>query len=394
MAVADAGKTGGPRGNWFYNPTVRSFAFQAVLIVVLVAFVAWLAHNTATNLTDRHIASGFGFLAQRSSFDIVTFLPLTADDSYGYALLAGLFDTIVVSVLGIIIATVVGVIVGIARLSTNWLIRSLATVYVETLRNIPPLLVILFWYLAVIATLPSPRDAITLGPDLSLSNRGFFMPRPVFGELFIWTVVAFVIGLIGAYGIKRWAQARQARTGQAFHTVWAGIACVAVVTLVAFVATGAPLTLDLPVKTRFNVSGGMTLSPEFTSLLLALSLYTASFIAEIVRAGILAVSHGQTEAARALGLRNSATLRLVILPQALRVIVPPLTSEYLNLIKNSSLGIASGFMELVAVGSAVLNPTGQAIEIVGIWMVFYLGLSIITSFGMNVFNQRIALKER
>lgn len=394
MAAADAGRSSRPRVNLFYNPTARSIVIQAVLVVAILGLIVWLVHNTAVNLTERHIASGFGFLAQRSSFDIVTFLPLTADDSYGRALLAGLFDTVVVSVLGILIATVVGTIVGIARLSSNWLIRTLATIYVETFRNIPPLLVILFWYLAVIAALPNPRDAIQIGPDISLSNRGFFMPRPVFGEAFVWTVGAFVVGLLAAYIIKRWAHARQVRTGQPFHTVWAGIGVVVVLTAAVFVATGAPLGIDLPVKTRFNVSGGMTLSPEFSSLLLALGLYTASFIAEIVRAGILAVSHGQTEASRALGLRNAATLRLVVLPQALRVIVPPLTSEYLNLIKNSSLAIAVGYMDLVAVGQSVLNPTGQAIEIVGIWMLFYLGLSIITSVGMNLFNRRIALTER
>ncbi|HTJ59036.1 MAG TPA: amino acid ABC transporter permease [Devosiaceae bacterium] len=394
MSVADAGRTSSPGVNWLYKPAVRQFVIQAALVVAILGLIAWLVHNTAVNLADRHIASGFGFLNQRSSFDIVTFLPLTAEDSYGRAILAGLVDTIIVSVLAIIIATIVGVLVGIARLSSNWLIRALSTVYVETLRNIPPLLVILFWYLAVIAALPSPRDAITLGSAISLSNRGFYMPKPIFGAPFVWTVGAFAISLVVAYFVKRWASARQMRTGTPFHSFWAGLAIVVALTLIAFVATGAPLSFEVPVKTRFNVNGGLTLSPEFTSLLLALALYTASFIAEIVRAGILAVSHGQTEAARALGLRHGTTLRLVILPQALRVIVPPLTSEYLNIIKNSSLAVAVGYADLVAVGQSVLNPTGQAIEVVAIWMTFYLGLSILTSVGMNIFNRRIALTER
>jgi general L-amino acid transport system permease protein len=393
MAV-EASRTNKPRVNWLYNPTVRGIAIQAILIFGLALFIVWLVRNTAANLAHLHIASGFAFLEQRAGFDIATFVPYSADASYGYALWAGLVDTVVVSALGIVIATVVGVVVGIARLSTNWLVRTLATIYVETFRSIPPLLVIFFWYLGVIAVLPSPKEAITLGPDISLSNRGFFMPRPVFGDLFIWTVAAFVVGLIAAYAIRRWAHARQMRTGQPFHTVWVGIGVVAALTLVAFVATGAPLSIEVPVKTRFNVNGGMTISPEFASLLVALGLYTASFIAEIVRAGILAVSHGQTEAARALGLRNAATLRLIILPQALRVIVPPLTSEYLNLIKNSSLAVAVGFADLVAVGGSVLNQSGQAIEVVAIWMLFYLGLSVLTSFAMNLFNRRIALVER
>ncbi|HVZ13036.1 MAG TPA: ABC transporter permease subunit, partial [Bauldia sp.] len=251
-----------------------------------------------------------------------------------------------------------------------------------------------FWYLAVIETLPNIRDAIQLGPDISLSNRGFFMPRPLFNPGFEWTVVAFVVSLLVAYAVRRWARARQVATGKAFHTGWVSLAVIVCITAAVFVASGMPLGVEIPVKTRFNINGGLTLSPEFASLTLALGVYTASFIAEIVRAGILAVSHGQTEAARSLGLPHGLTLRLVVLPQALRVIIPPLGSEYLNIVKNTSLAVAVGYADLVAVGNNVLNPTGQSLEVVAIWMAFYLGLSILISIAMNVFNARIALTER
>ena len=370
MAVADAGRIGGSSTRWYNNPLVRSITIQVLLVLVVVGVVAWLVNNTTTNLHERGIASGFGFLGQRAGFDMVTFLPTNSESTFGYMLFAGLVDTIVVSLLSIVIATVFGLIVGIARLSSNWLIRSLATLYVEILRNIPPLLVILFWYLAVIATLPGIRDAIQILPYVSLTNRGIFMPRPVPGDGFMWTVAAFLVSLVVAYGIRVWARARQMRTGRSFHAVWAGIGAVVVITGLAFILTGAPLTLELPAKTRFNINGGWDVPPEFATMFLALGIYTASFIAEIVRSGIMAVNRGQTEAARALGLRDGQVMRLVVLPQALRVIVPPLASEYLNITKNSSLAVAVGFADLVAVGNNVLNPTGQSIEVVAIWMAF------------------------
>ena len=287
-----------------------------------------------------------------------------------------------------------GLIIGVSRLSSNWLIRTIATVYVEFFRNIPPLIVILFWYLGVLAALPNIRDAIQLGPDFSLSNRGIFMPRPIFGPNFHVVVIAFVLSLVIAWAVRRWAHARRMATGPGFPAGWAGLAIVVVLTGGVFIATGDPLTFEVPVKTRFNINGGWTITPEFASLMLALGVYTASFIGEIVRSGIMAVSHGQTEAARALGLRSGAVLRLVVLPQALRVIIPPLASEYLNITKNTSLAVAIGYADLVAVGNNVLNPTGQSIEVVAIWMAFYLGLSIVISLAMNWFNARIALTER
>jgi general L-amino acid transport system permease protein len=393
MAVADAGRFSPPREHWYNNPKARSIAIQILLIVIVVGLVAWLTNNTTTNLRERGIASGFGFLGQRAGFDMTTFLSTTSESTYGYMLLAGLVDTIVVSFFAIIIASVLGLIVGISRLSTNWLVRAIATIYVELLRNIPPLLVILFWYLAVIAALPAMKEAFQLG-DFSLSNRGIFMPRPIFGNNFQYTLFAFVISLAVAFGVRRWAHLRQMATGKTFPVARAGLGIVVVLTVAAFLLTGDPLSFEIPAKTRFNISGGWTLSPEFSSLTLALGVYTASFIAEIVRSGIMAVSHGQTEAARAIGLKGRLVLRLVVLPQALRVIIPPLASEYLNITKNSSLALAIGFADLVAVGNNVLNPTGQSIEVVAVWMVFYLGLSVIISFAMNVFNARIALSER
>jgi general L-amino acid transport system permease protein len=394
MAVADAGRIGSGRDRWYNNPTVRSIAFQVILIVAVLGAIGWFTNNTTTNLRERGIASGFDFLGKRAGFDMTTFLNTNSESTYGYMLLAGLVDTVIVAILAIVIATILGLIVGIARLSSNWLIRTIATVYVEFFRNIPPLIVILFWYLGVLATLPNIRDAIQLGPDFSLSNRGIFMPRPVFGPNFHVVVITFVIALIIAWAIRRWALARRMATGRDFPSGWAGLGIVVVLTLGVFFATGDPLTFEVPVKSRFNINGGWTVSPEFASLFLALGVYTASFIAEIVRSGIMAVSHGQTEAARALGLRNNLVLRLVVMPQALRVIIPPLASEYLNITKNTSLAVAVGFADLVAVGNNVLNPTGQSIEVVAVWMAFYLGLSIVISVAMNWFNARIALTER
>jgi general L-amino acid transport system permease protein len=394
MAVADAGRINNPPDRWYNNPTVRSIAVQVILVVAVFGTIAWFTNNTVTNLRERGIASGFGFLSQRAGFDMTTFLNTNNESTYGFMLLAGLLDTIVVAILAIVIATILGLIVGIARLSTNWLIRTIATVYVEFFRNIPPLIVILFWYLGVLAALPNIRDAIQIGPDFSLSNRGIFMPRPVFGPNFHVVVITFFIALIVAWAIRRWAHARRMATGQGFPAGWVGLGIVVVLTLGVFFATGDPLTFEIPVKSRFNINGGWTVSPEFASLFLALGVYTASFIAEIVRSGIMAVSHGQTEAARALGLRNNLVLRLVVMPQALRVIIPPLASEYLNITKNTSLAVAVGFADLVAVGNNVLNPTGQSIEVVAVWMAFYLGLSVIISLAMNWFNARIALTER
>ena len=377
------------------NPTIRGIIVQALLIVALIVFVGWIVNNTAENLQRANIASGFGFLDERAGFEIgQSPIPYSPDRSYAYAIYVGFLNTMVVAAVGIAAATIIGFLIGIGRLSKNWLIRKLSTVYVEIFRNIPPLLVILFWYFGVIAILPAPRDAIDTGIGISLSNRGAFMPKLLFEPGAGLIGIAILVAVVAIAVLATWARRRQMATGQRFPVFWTGLALLLGLPLLAYLAAGAPLGLEFPEQTRFSLRGGLQLQPEFLALILALSIYTASFIAEIVRAGILAVSHGQTEAASSLGLRPGATLRLVVIPQAMRVIIPPLTSQYLNLTKNSSLAVAIGYADLVAVGGTILNQTGQAVEIVAIWMLVYLSISLITSLFMNWFNRRMALVER
>lgn len=378
-----------------YDPKIRGIFFQVVVFVGLFAFVYWIVGNTIENLQRSNISSGFGFLAGRSGFDIATSLiAFDSDSTYGRALVVGLLNTILVAVLGIITASVIGFMVGVGRLSRNWLIRKICTVYVEVFRNIPPLLVIFFWYFGVLSVLPLPRDSIGLPFGSYLNSRGFFFPKPIWGEGGWLIAVALVLAIAMAFFVKKRATARQMATGQQFPVLWTSIALIVGLPLLAFALTGFPLSFEYPQLSTFNLVGGISVKPEFLALYLALSFYTASFIAEIVRAGILGVNKGQTEASHALGLRPGPTLRLVIIPQALRIIIPPLTSQYLNLTKNSSLAIAIGYPDLVAVGGTILNQTGQAIEVVAIWMVVYLGLSLATSLFMNWFNARMALVER
>ncbi|GAA4523911.1 amino acid ABC transporter permease [Chelativorans composti] len=378
------------------DPRTRGLIIQIVLIIVITAFAAWLVSNTMANLTRSKIATGFGFLSNRAGFDIGQVpIDYTANSTYGRALLVGIVNTIIVSGAGIVLATIVGFIIGIARLSRNYLLRGLATIYVETFRNIPPLLVILFWYFGVLTVLPLPRDAIQVSfLGAYLSNRGLQIPAARFDPSAIWTLAALFIGIAGAWILARRAKAQQLETGHRPSVVWPSLGLIVGLPLVVFAVTGFPMTFEIPQATRFNLTGGWHIRPEFLSLFLALAFYTAAFIAEIVRAGILAVSKGQTEAAYALGLSRSLTLRLVVVPQALRIIIPPLTSQYLNLTKNSSLGLAVGYPELVAVGSTVLNQTGQSVEVVAIWMLSYLGLSLSVAAFMNWFNARTALVER
>ena len=362
MAVADAGRSDRPTTSWFYNPAFRSFAIQAILLVAIVIVFGWVIRNTTENLANLHIASGWAFLSGRAGFGVQTFLPFTADDTYGYGLWVGFVDTIIVSVLGIVMATVIGIVIGVARLSTNWLIRTLASVYVEIFRNVPPLLVIFFWYFAVLAVLPNPRSAISLGLDFSLSNRGLTMPRPVTGPLFPATVVALVIGLIGAYLLKRWADRRQARTGQPFPRFWAGLGIVVVLTAVVFLVTGAPLSFDLPVKTRFNLNGGMTLWPEFVSLLVALGIYTASFIAEIVRAGFRSISTGQYAACEALGLSKFHAYVYILFPQAIRNVLPILLTQTIILFQDTSLVYVISATDLLGAATKIAQRDGSLVE--------------------------------
>ncbi|MBB4001345.1 MAG: amino acid ABC transporter permease [Aurantimonas endophytica] len=377
------------------NPTVRSIVIQVSLIIAIVAFAWWIIDNTARNLAAANIASGFGFLGSRAGFDIAQVpIEYSSNSTYGRALLVGIANTLLVAGSGIIVATIIGFIVGIARLSQNFLVRMLATVYVETFRNIPPLLVILFWYFGVLSVLSGPRGVDVNPLGIYLTNRGLQVPTILFDPLAWATVVAFAVGIVGAFVLARRNKARQLATGERRPLLWPSLGLIIGLPIAVFLLTGLPAVLEFPEATRFNLVGGFQMRPEFIALLLALAIYTAAFIAEIVRAGILSVSGGQTEAASALGLKRGHVLRLVVVPQAFRVIIPPLTSQYLNLTKNSSLGLAIGYPELVAVGSTVLNQSGQSIEVVVIWMVVYLSISLTVSLFMNWFNSKMALVER
>ena len=383
------------RASFLYDPRVRSIFVQAVVILLLALGVWWIVDNTLENLRRSNITTGFDFLRGRAGFDISDRLvDYSSDSTYGRALVIGILNTLMVAVTGIIAATIIGFLVGIGRLSNNWLIRKIATLYVEIFRNIPPLLVILFWYQGVLALLPNVRGSFVLPFGSFLNSRGFYLPRPVWGEG-AWLVLAgLVIGAAISYFVAKRAKARQAATGQQFPVFLTSLALIIGLPLLGFFLSGMPLTFDLPQKGAFNLTGGLNVKPEFLSLFLALSFYTASFIAEIVRAGILGVSRGQTEAASSLGLSSGQSWRRVVIPQAMRIVIPPLTSQYLNLTKNSSLAVAIGYPDLYAVGGTILNQTGQAIEVVVVFMVVYLSISLLTSLLMNWFNAKMALNER
>ena len=402
MALADARTGSGepPKVSLLYNPALRSTVYQVVTLVVIVAAFWYAWHNVVQNLARANMTAGFGFLNSRAGFDIAqSLIAYSSDSTYFRALQVGLINTLVIAAAGVVTATIVGLLVGIGRLSHNWLIARLCTVYVEIFRNIPPLLVIFFWYLGVFALLPSIRTIfqhVKENPDAAffISNRGIYMPAPVFGEGFGVVLAALALGIVAAIAFTIWANARQRATGKRPPVLWVNLGLIVLFPLVVFAVMGAPLSLDYPVPGSFNMKGGMVIGPEFLALYLALSLYTASFIAEIVRAGIRGVSKGQSEASYALGLSPGQATRLVVLPQALRIIIPPLTSQYLNLIKNSSLAVAVGYADLVAVGGTILNQSGKSIEIIAIWMLIYVSISLVTSLFMNWFNAKMALVER
>ena len=384
-----------PRGSWsLYDLRVRAILYQ-VLLVLAVGLVAWfLISNTAHNLETRKIASGFGFLKREAGFAIgeTTLIAYNAADTYLRALEVGVLNTFRVSLIGVVIATLLGTLIGLARLSHNWMLSKLAAGYVETLRNIPLLVQLFFWYTVISDNLPGPRQALSPVSGVYLSNRGIALPVLQSHPAHTWMAAAFAVGAIGAWWLARWAKRRQALTGQPFPTVAAGTALVLGLPLIVFLAFGAPFHLERPVLRGFNFSGGATLTPEFAALLGGLTTYTAAFIAEIVRAGVLAVERGQFEAAYALGLRPRRAMRLVILPQALRVIVPPMTSQFLNLTKNSSLAVAIGYPDIVSIANTTMNQTGQAIEGIAIIMAVYLTISLAISLFMNWYNKKIALR--
>ncbi|PZM11233.1 amino acid ABC transporter permease [Rhizobium tubonense] len=397
MAVAAAEGTGDSR-SWrslLYNQQLRQFVYQA-LTVIFIAWLIWYAStNAAQNLAKANMTTSLSFLNGRSGFDIAqTPIQYSSDSTYFRALVLGLINTLIVAIAGIITATIVGMLVGIGRLSHNWLIAKLSTVYVEVFRNIPPLLVIFFWYKGVLSLLPDVKKSLSLPLSVYVSNRGIYMPAPVFGAG-IWIVpIAFLLGVVGAIVYTRWANKQQLATGKRPPVLLVNLGLIVGLPLIAFAIAGFPVTFDVPVLGKFNMNGGTVVGPEFLSLYMALSFYTAAFIAEIFRAGIRGVSKGQSEAAHALGIRPGLATRLVVLPQALRIIIPPLTSQYLNLTKNSSLAVAIGYADLVAVGGTILNQSGHSIEIIGIWMAIYMSLSLVTSLFMNWFNARMALVER
>jgi general L-amino acid transport system permease protein len=384
-----------PKVSFWNDPKIRSTLVQVIMVLIVGFFVYEIVDNTITNLTKRNISTGFGFLNKSAGFDLIqSLVAFTSESSYGRALFVGFLNTLLVSSIGIVIATFLGFIIGIMRLSRNWLVRSIATLYVEAIRNVPLLLQMFVWYGVVLKSLPGPRQAININDMFFLSNRGLNMPDTIFGDSAWLGLAGFVVAIIGAIVLRTWARKRQAATGQPFPYVLTGIAMILALPVLGLLVAGWPITFDYPVLGGFNFSGGTVVIPEFMALLVALSIYTASFIAEIVRAGIQAVSHGQTEAANALGMRSGITTRLVVIPQAMRVIIPPLASQYLNLTKNSSLAVAIGYPDLMATGGTVLNQTGQAIEVVMIWMIVYLSLSLLTSAFMNWFNSRMKLVER
>jgi general L-amino acid transport system permease protein len=388
--------TTAPRTPLWRRPQVRAWALQALLLAAVLGFIAYIFDNALDNLARQGIASGFGFLDEPAGFGInVTLIQYSEASSYGRAFLVGLLNTLLVSALGIVFATLLGFLIGIARLSPNWLIRQWAAVYIETIRNIPLLLQIFFWYFAVLRPLPHPRNSIDVLGMVFLSNRGLVVPKPLFEPGFGWLAAALVIALIACVVLLRWARRRRERTGRRQRVwPWALALLLGPPGLVLLLA-GVPVGWDVPELGRFNFRGGMVLTPEFVALLAALSIYTAAFVAEIVRAGIQSVSHGQREAAYSLGLPPSLTLRKVILPQAMRVIIPPLTNQYLNLTKNSSLAAAIAYPDLVSVfAGTVLNQTGQAVEVIGITMAVYLAISLSIAAAMNVYNRRVALVER
>ncbi|WP_460450121.1 amino acid ABC transporter permease [Alsobacter sp. SYSU BS001988] len=388
---------GRPKVSPLYDPRVRSVVFQ-LLLCLFVAFLVWVAaSNAMENLRRQNIATGLGFWRNLAGFPISQSMIDYSErySTYGQAFWVGLINTLLVAGVGIVLATLLGFTMGVARLSKNILVSGVARWYVEIVRNLPLLLQLLFWYNAVLKALPSVRDSAQLPFGIFLNNRGMFSPRPDPEPAFDFVWLSLAVGVAGAIAYRIWARKRQEKTGQQAPVGRVTLGLVIGLPLVVFFLSGRPLTFDYPQATRFNIAGGMVIQPEFLALLFGLTIYTGAFITEVVRAGILAVSHGQTEAAFALGLKPRTTTKLIIIPQAMRVIIPPLTSQYLNLTKNSSLAVFVGYPDLANVFTGtVLNQTGQAIEVVGITMLVYLTISLGTSFVMNIYNRRKMLVER
>jgi len=377
------------------DPKIRAIAYQILFVAGVLGFIGFLVHNTLANIGRQNIATGFGFLHKEAAFGIgESLIAYSPADTYGRAFLVGLTNTLHVAALGVVLATILGTVMGLARLSGNWLIAKLAQVYVETFRNIPLLLQLFFWWGLLNKMAPGPRQAWRILPDVYVSNRGVVYPVPVASPAYKWVGLAFLAGIVVTVVVRRWAKRRQMATGRQFPVGWVGLGLITGLPALVFLTAGAPLALDVPSLKGFNFAGGSSMSPEFSALLIGLVVYTGTFISEIVRSGVLAVSWGQSEAAMALGLKPSQRMRLVVLPQALRVIVPPMTSQYLNLTKNSSLAVAIGFPDLVSIANTTMNQTGQAVEGIMLIMGVYLFISLSISLAMNLYNRAVALVER
>ncbi len=376
----------------------RSIFYQ-ILVFGIIGWVGWyLFSNTSANLEARGMASGFDFLGTSAGFDIAwSIIPYEPTDNFGRVYLVGVTNTLMVSLLAIVLTTILGFIIGVLRLSHNWLISTVAAWYVEIFRNTPLLLQILFWYTAVFSVLPRPKQSIDVGAMgiFQLNNRGFYFPEPQPGDLFWLTMLAILVAIATVYFLAIWAKRRQLATGERFPVFWTSLGILFGLPILVYLVTGSPLEWSIPELKGFNFQGGTSLPPAFLALFLALVIYHASYIAENVRAGILSVSHGQTEASSSLGLKPGWTLRLIIIPQAMRAIMPPLISTWMTVVKNSSLAVAIGFPDLVSVFMQTsINIGGHAIEIVFMVMVFYSVVSLTISAAMNYYNERVQLKER
>ncbi len=369
-----------------------SVLIQVAVIVAVLLCARALLVNTQANLEARNIASGFGFLSLESGMPISdSLLPYTPADSYGYAFFMGIINTLYVSVIGIVLATLIGVIVGVARVSGNWLVAKLAEVYVEVLRNIPLLLILFFTYGVVLAALPGPKASLEPLSGFFLNNRGIYLPKPIFETAMYFVLTAFIAGVAGAFVYRYKAIRYQEETGQSRPVFLAGLALIIGLPVLVYFLSGSPLSFEFARLKGFNFKGGMVIRPEFTALMVGLVLYTAAFIGENVRSGIQSVDQGQLEAAKALGLPAGITMRRVILPQALRVIIPATTNDYASLVKNSSLAVAIGYPDMVSIGGTIIGQNDQAIEIIAMWMAVYLSINLLISLVMNRLNARVQL---
>jgi general L-amino acid transport system permease protein len=382
--------------NFFSDERFRSIFFQTLVVGLFALGIFFIVQTTAYNLEKRNIATGWRFLSDPAGFDISfsPFLEFKSTDTHLKVYFVGVLNTLLVSITGCIAATILGFLVGIIRLSSNWLLSRISYIYVEFTRNVPLLLQIILWY-SILIQLPRVKQSLQILDVFYISNRGLYSPRPIFESGFNYIFIAIILALISSFFIRKWAKRRQDLTGDQYPVFYTSFGLIFIIPLILFFILGSPMSFEYPEMKGFNFKGGLVIRPEFIAMFLALSIYTAAFISETVRAGILSVTKGQREASAALGLKQSWIMRLIIIPQALRVIVPPLTSQYLNLTKNSSLGIAVGYADLVhGFGGISLNQTGQAIECMVIVMATYLTISLTISFFMNIYNRSIQFKEK